>query len=88
MRSPIVGRVKSGCLSPTFGAYGAAEAREVEPNNIPQAAKVSTSFRIVRLLIIRGARGYLTAFAAVISASVVCRSRNPSRKSFARITPC
>ena len=56
VRSPIVGRVKSGCLSPIFGAYGADKARVVEPNNIPHTAKVNASFRIVRLHFIRGAR--------------------------------
>ncbi len=49
-RSPIVGSVKSGCLWPTFGAYGAADAREGEPSNIPQVANAKTSFCIVRLL--------------------------------------
>jgi hypothetical protein len=31
---------------------------------------------------------HLTAFAALISAAVVCRSRIPSEKSLARITSC
>jgi hypothetical protein len=48
-RSPIVGSVKSGCLCPTFGAYGAAEERGGEPSIVKQVAKASArvSFRIV-----------------------------------------
>ena len=83
VRSPIVGRVKSGCLSPTFGAYGAAEAREVEPSNHPTGRKGESQLPHRPSPHHSGRKGSLDGLRRLrSSASVVWRSRYPSRKSF------
>ena len=54
------------------------------PGNVHGTGVAGRAERVSERNAIRGARGYLTAFAAMISACVVCRSRYPSRKSFAQ----
>ena len=67
------------------GARAAPESQQSP--HVSGVLRYFSNNHVVPLLLVREGKVYSTAFAALTSASVVCRSRKPSRKTFARITP-